>query len=94
MKLPNSKEILADVQGISQKIKENQLDASDNLKKVLDTFSNTDEKDMKQEISFIKKYNPEIYKEYVDIVKKDKLSKRIKKPEENLKSDVSLEKID
>ena len=94
MKLPNSKEILADVQGISQKIKENQFDASDSLKKALDTFSNTDEKDVNQEISFIKKYNPEVYKEYIDIVKKDKLSKRIKKPETPLKSDISLEKMD
>lgn len=94
MKLPNSKEILADVQGISQKIKKNQLDASDNLKKALDTFSNTNEKDVQQEISFIKKYNPEVYKEYVDIVKKDKLSKRIKKPETPLKSADSLDKID
>jgi hypothetical protein len=79
MKLPNSKEILADVKNISQKIKENQIVASDNLKKVLDIFSHTDEKHIHQEISFIKKYNPEVYKEYMDIVKKDTLSKRAEK---------------
>ncbi|HMT01416.1 MAG TPA: hypothetical protein PKD96_02400 [Candidatus Absconditabacterales bacterium] len=88
----NTNENLAlnNAKNVKEYIKSVGINASDQLMKTLDIFTHTEESEVNQEIKAIKKYQPEVYEEYLNILREKK--KKEYQENKTTENEVTVEK--